>query len=470
MISLEDKRKELYQWDTNRYINLGDEIADATKVHFGNGVFERSIDVPIEDKKALIPDVLLQYARPLKVWLFVGEASNGYTKVEHVFQVKARNKPSDYVFTPTEQLSLQELINKFEDFREGIGEEVEDYLKNNPISIEEKDPTVPAWAKNAKKPSYTAAEVGARSDSWLPTLDEIGAQPKGNYALKSDIPTVVEAPVKSVNGKTGEVQLSASDIGALADSTEIITNEDVIEEIERYMREHPAIVEESDPTVPEWAKAKEKPTYTADEVGAQPKGDYALKSEIPAPYTLPVATAETLGGVKVGKGLQMDGEKMGVRKRKLKLIEEITLSDSVTEVKRTKEPDGTNYKFDELQIVIIADKSDSAKSILAYAGKTPEGNGIYIYQQYANTTNYTTSVFDWVKENGFWKAKKWSVASSAFPPGGSVSKAEEITGPTMCRQYSETDIPEIWAFLLVGNGAPISAGVRIQIWGVRTDA
>ena len=37
------------------------------------------------------------------------------------------------------------------------------------------------------------------------------AQPKGNYALKSEIPSV---PVQSVNGKTGAVQLSASDVGA----------------------------------------------------------------------------------------------------------------------------------------------------------------------------------------------------------------------------------------------------------------
>lgn len=50
----------------------------------------------------------------------------------------------------------------------------------------------------------------------IPTKPEdIGAQPAGNYALKSEIPSV---PVKSVNGKTGNVQLSASDVGALPSS------------------------------------------------------------------------------------------------------------------------------------------------------------------------------------------------------------------------------------------------------------
>lgn len=48
--------------------------------------------------------------------------------------------------------------------------------------------------------------------------ENIGAQPVGDYALKSEIPSV---PVQSVNGKTGLVQLSASDVGALPESTTI---------------------------------------------------------------------------------------------------------------------------------------------------------------------------------------------------------------------------------------------------------
>lgn len=42
--------------------------------------------------------------------------------------------------------------------------------------------------------------------------------------------------------------------------------DEVADIVNKYMEEHP--IEESDPTVPEWAKADTKPTYTADEVGA----------------------------------------------------------------------------------------------------------------------------------------------------------------------------------------------------------
>lgn len=126
-----------------------------------------------------------------------------------------------------------------------------------------------------------------------------------------------------------------------------VTDEQVGKAVEDFLRENPVEFEEKDPTVPEWAKAKEKPTYTAEEVGAQPKGDYALVSEIPAPYTLPVASADTLGGVKVGDGLQMDGEKLAI-------ADGLRLHDSV-EVKEGEEVKSFSWrksdeKYKEYQI------------------------------------------------------------------------------------------------------------------------
>ena len=47
---------------------------------------------------------------------------------------------------------------------------------------EETDPTVPAWAKAANKPTYTADEVGARPSTWLPSASEVGADPVGTAA------------------------------------------------------------------------------------------------------------------------------------------------------------------------------------------------------------------------------------------------------------------------------------------------
>lgn len=77
----------------------------------------------------------------------------------------------------------------------------------------ETDPTVPSWAKQNNKPTYTASEVGALPDT-----------------------TVIPTKVSELT----------NDSGFLTSYTE------------------------TDPTVPSWAKNPSKPTYTASEVGALP--------------------------------------------------------------------------------------------------------------------------------------------------------------------------------------------------------
>ena len=91
-------------------------------------------------------------------------------------------------------------------------------------SFTETDPTVPEWAKKANKPSYTADEISGL----------------GGLATKS---TVAKTDLAS------GVQTSLG----LADTA-----------LQSFT--------ETDPTVPEWAKASKKPTYTASEVGAVSTG------------------------------------------------------------------------------------------------------------------------------------------------------------------------------------------------------
>ena len=170
MLTLNDGRSELWQWDTGRKLTVD---ADCSQVHFSNKIFGRSIDVDVVDGVAIIPDILLQTDKDLNVWAFVGTAENGYTKISKTFKVNWRNKPSDYVFTPPEQTSLEEInkdieyLKSFQD-PDAIKNAVEDYLEQNPV----------------------------------------------------------EAPVQSVNGKTGEVELTSEDVGAISqDDLQEATNE-----------------------------------------------------------------------------------------------------------------------------------------------------------------------------------------------------------------------------------------------------
>ena len=106
MLTLNDGRADLWQWDTGRILTVD---ADCSQVHFSNKVFGRSIDVDVVDGAAIIPDVLLQTDKDLNAWAFVGTAENGYTKISKTFKVNRRNKPADYVFTPPEQTTIAEI-------------------------------------------------------------------------------------------------------------------------------------------------------------------------------------------------------------------------------------------------------------------------------------------------------------------------------------------------------------------------
>ena len=170
MLTLNDGRAELWQWDTGRTLAVD---ADCSQVHFSNKVFGRSIDVDVVNGAAIIPDVLLQTDKDLNVWAFVGTAENGYTKISKTFNVNRRNKPADYVFTPPDQTSLEEIkerVSHLESMQDpgAIKNAVEDYLKKNPV----------------------------------------------------------ESPVQSVNGQTGAVELTAADVGAISkDDLQGATNE-----------------------------------------------------------------------------------------------------------------------------------------------------------------------------------------------------------------------------------------------------
>ena len=110
MIKLADGRGLLYQWDTGRQVEC-----DAEQVHFSNHHYGTSIDVNVQNGKATIPNQLLTSATPLKAWAWVKDSSGKYTREEQIFIVSKRNKPSDYVYTPAEIKTWQDLQNQIGD-------------------------------------------------------------------------------------------------------------------------------------------------------------------------------------------------------------------------------------------------------------------------------------------------------------------------------------------------------------------
>lgn len=213
MLTLNDGRNELWQWDTGRKLTVD---AECSQVHFSNKVFGRSIDVAVVDGVAIIPDILLQTDKDLNVWAFVGTAEDGYTKISKLFKVNHRNKPADYVFTPSEQTTLGEILKRLDEIEESqdpdaIKNAVDDYLANNPIKVNETDPTVPEWAKQPAPPdvkipdklpnpysiTFTGA-VNASYDGSDPVEIKI-PHSGGNVDFKTDETLTLKDGILSVN-------------------------------------------------------------------------------------------------------------------------------------------------------------------------------------------------------------------------------------------------------------------------------
>ena len=187
MLDLNDGRDELWQWDTGRTLTVD---TDCSQVHFSNKVFGRSIDVNVANGVAIIPDVLLQTDKDLNVWAFVGTAENGYTKISKTFKVNRRNKPADYVFTPPDQTSLEEIkerVSYLESMQDpgAIKNAVEDYLKKNPVEA-------PVQSVNGKigKVELTAKDVGAISQDDLANVQSTIAAKMDSYTIKTVMDSV----------------------------------------------------------------------------------------------------------------------------------------------------------------------------------------------------------------------------------------------------------------------------------------
>ena len=162
---------------------------------------------------------------------------------------------------------------------------VDDYLERNPLTLDE-------TLKDSSK-AAPADVVGELKDDIGQLYEEKVENPlTGVVGQILEIETVDESgkpkTYKAVNKPSGGGE---------------VTDEQISNAVDNYMTAHPFT--ETDPTVPDWAKQPEKPTYTASEVGALPVGtkipsktsdlqndsgfltyhqdlsDYALKSEVP---------------------------------------------------------------------------------------------------------------------------------------------------------------------------------------------
>lgn len=112
-ITIADGRGALWQWDTGRRLRVGSGVE---QIHYQNRALGSSVDVDVgADGTAIIPDELLQDCHTLTAYVYVTDDTGAYTMVQQDFIVHKRAKPAGYVYTPTDQMTLQTIQRQIGD-------------------------------------------------------------------------------------------------------------------------------------------------------------------------------------------------------------------------------------------------------------------------------------------------------------------------------------------------------------------
>ncbi len=215
----------LYQWSYGQKLVFeGLQLPAAYQVDFSN--FEFSGDSIPQTGGAdgvTVPIAVLETGREVYAFVWLQDANSGRTEYCVEIRVIPRPAPAPGTPSPEEESALAEAITALNEGVEAAEDSAEDAEawavgERGGTPVDENDP---AYHNNAKYYAEQAGTGGGGTGNY----NELSNKPKINgvtlsgdksaadlgLAAAEDIPTV---PVDSVNGKTGEVVLNATDVGA----------------------------------------------------------------------------------------------------------------------------------------------------------------------------------------------------------------------------------------------------------------
>ena len=522
MFKIYDGREAFYQWDINQKLIVADD--SITEVHFSNRTDNLSLVRDIYNEGDLrvvfVPNVLLQTNWPIKVYAY----RKDHTEVSQTFRVIEKAKPQDYVYTPDEVKTWEELNNRVTALEksgvspEVIAKAVEDYLAEHPITS-----NIVSVNGQTGEVVLTASDVGALpADTEIPSIVGLASTEYVDNAIANipapDLSKCVQTDKENILADNGSIISNSSRGNSLTISNGIIeqknSNQDTVSlgnakvvfshdndgssstkgngtftmygrKGEEYFKFNgtngdvrvsgiatPTLSNDAVnkgyvdsqianieiPTVPTnvsaftndagYLTAVPSEYVTETELNAkgyltehQSLADYALKSEIPSPYSLPTASATALGGVKVGTGLTIadDGTLSSNGAERIKYnFHSATLTDEDKAVLKEviKNPVG-DFTFDGFQVIDIQ-KTDSIimfgviKAIynsvdyygILYSGTNITGNAwqslkkLYLSENQITGEIITADNFNYYFDQNF----GWRIASSS----SEVSSAKEL--------------------------------------------
>ena len=178
-----------------------------------------------------------------KAELILTDASGTVIKSVTAYTICAKSPSAAEPADPPEAIrpwveQILEAIKRGDVSAEAIAAAVEAYIQEHGVQVEETDPTVPDWAKQPSKPTYTASEVGARPDTWTPTAADVGADAAGTASGAVDAHNVSGAAHADLRAL---IEGLTSRLNALADSDD--TTLDQLSEIVTYIKSNKTLID-----------------------------------------------------------------------------------------------------------------------------------------------------------------------------------------------------------------------------------
>lgn len=230
--------KDIWQWDYGQILRIqGLSLPTAVEIHFSlderGGEALRRIGITQDGvTDVVIPDSMVENESAYGdsyyffAYIYLTDETSGNTEYKIRAKVSTRSKPEGYVSGGND--TFAEILKTVNEIAEdkvdipvpakvgqviAVSEVDEDGMPTRfeATPIEESDPTVPEWAKQPEKPTYTAEEVGA-----LPVGTKI---PSKTSELMNDSGFLTEHQDLSGYATKDEIPKTASEVGADASGT-----------------------------------------------------------------------------------------------------------------------------------------------------------------------------------------------------------------------------------------------------------
>ena len=251
------RTRPLYQWDSGQILKVIDqEIPDNTEVQFGSACLQPSVPAFMVGNQVKIPQAVMDQAMEITAYMVIVEPDSETTVKEIRIPIKPKPKPSDYV--PEEDVpSIMQVIQGKAD-KGG-------WTPNMYLGTD-------AEGNMVEKDAPSGGGGGATAEQ----LEQIETNKQNIESLYKDYSGKADkATTLAGYGITdGATKLDVSQL-----SGEIANQQ---AQIDAKQPKGNYLTTETDPTVPAWAKADNKPTYTAEEVGARPSTWTPSASEVGA--------------------------------------------------------------------------------------------------------------------------------------------------------------------------------------------